>query len=66
MWQRKYTVQVSYPDDYGPFWMNPNNLALCLMTNAHVGDKVRIEVENDTRPIEGVVHPGCGAIVVTR
>lgn len=40
----KRTFEIEFPDDCGEFWMNVDNLASCLRTETHVGEKVELTI----------------------
>lgn len=49
--ERVFEVKVEWPDDYGPMWMNVDNLRRCVETKDHIGFDVRIKVTDVTDPI---------------
>ena len=49
----KRVFEIEYPEDFGPFWMNVDNLMICLRTKEFIGPKVPIKVRDvtDKHPI---------------
>lgn len=39
------TFKIEWPDEYGPEWMNTDNLMICLFSQDHIGHPARGEVE---------------------
>ena len=46
----KRIFKIEFPDGvgFGPFWMNVDNLILCLRTKEFIGPKVKIAVRDIT------------------
>lgn len=48
----KRVFEIEYPDDFGPKWMNVDNLKMCLRSKEFIGPKVEISVVDVTEAVE--------------
>ena len=55
------TFRIVWDDELGPAWMNLDNLAMCLFSEAHIGSAREDQVRVEELPSEA---PCCGSVVV--
>ena len=48
----KRIFEIEWNDDFGPMWMNKDNLIQCLCTKEHVGDTVALKVTDITEELQ--------------
>lgn len=49
--KRTFEIEIEWPDEHGPMWMNVDNLRRCLNSNEYIGWEVAIKVTDVTEPV---------------